>query len=108
MAKYVRDDRVELHSKSIKKTLKEIDELLEGSKLSKAGPLRTKLRERILDAFDDVGKQWYKKGFNRGHREAHEAFTKSDGVPKKLNADKVRQFSPSGKEVAVKLRSTLE
>ncbi|GLO51023.1 hypothetical protein D3C76_1354110 [compost metagenome] len=108
MAKVVRDDQVELHSQSIQKTLKEIDKLLDGSQLDKAGPLRKKLRDRILDAFDEVGKQWYRKGFNRGHRQAYEAFSETDNVPRKLKASKVRQFTPSSKHISVKLRSTLK
>jgi len=53
-------------SKAIYKSIKDVESLLDGVPLKSAGTLRTKLREVLVTGFNDVGRLWYKRGFNRG------------------------------------------
>lgn len=108
MSKTVRDGSVVDHSRGIQKTLTEIDKILDGLPLDHAGPLRTKLRDAMTSAFDDLSLRWYKKGFNRGHREAFREFEETGEVPEQLKTNKKRQFRPNGDKHQVRLKSTLK
>lgn len=107
-AKEIDDNRKEAHSQSIRKTLSEIEKLLEGTALNKAGSLRRQLRARIKKAFDEIGETWYRKGFNRGHRESYTIAKQEGRAPKKLKASKERQFTPSSTKKLIKLRSKIK
>jgi hypothetical protein len=108
MSKTVRDGSVEDHSRGIRKTLTEIDKILDELPLDDAGPLRTKLRDAMTSAFDDLSLGWYKKGLNRGHKVACREFEKTGEVPEQLKTDKKRQFRPNGDKHQVKLKSALK
>ena len=95
-------------SKAIHKTIEDIELLLEGLPLKSAGKLRTKLRAALIAGFNDVGRLWYERGFNRGHREAYQEFRRTDAVPIKLSADVHRTFVAAGGKQEIKLRSTIK
>lgn len=95
-------------SKAIHKTIEDVESLLDGLPLKDAGKLRTKLREVFIRGFNDVGKLWYKRGFNRGHREAHQEFRRTGDVPKRLSTDVCRTFVAAGGKQEIKLRSTIK
>lgn len=103
---YIHDD-VNGASKAINKTISELERILNGQDLGHAGALRKKLRKAIIKALEDTGCLWYKKGFNRGHHEAHREFFVSKKVPKRLKLDVERCFLPSTK-TKVKLRSRIK
>ncbi|MFK3871992.1 hypothetical protein [Pseudoalteromonas rhizosphaerae] len=95
-------------SASINKTLKEIEAILEGGNLPNAGELRSKLRATLIESFEGVGKQWYRRGFNRGHRESYSAFKEKGKVPKSLKLEKSRKIVTSGSNLKIKLRSRIK
>ncbi|MFG0766842.1 hypothetical protein ACF8Q9_08205 [Pseudomonas sp. TYF_15] len=99
-----RDDRA-AHSKSIQLTLSDVDKILEGTDLPKAGKLRRKLHAVLINAFNEKGAEWYQKGFNRGHVETQKAFNKKGRFPKKLQVTKERKFTPSSEKISVELYS---
>lgn len=106
--KLYEEDSAAAASASINKTLKEIDAILEGEKLSKAGKLRSKLRKTLIEALEDVGKTWYRRGFNRGHIEAFSAATSTGKIPKELKLEKKRKIIEAGSKVTIKLRSKIK
>lgn len=93
-------------SASINKTLDEIECILGGKKLPSAGPLREQLRAELQAAVIASSKRWYRKGFNRGHKECYRAAKSSGKVPSIVTAAVEREFVPkTGSKV--KLKSTL-
>ena len=92
-------------SASINKTLNEIEAILGGERLTKAGPKRCTLRKRLLAVLEAASVSWYRKGFNRGHREAHASFVGSGTVPRVLMKHVARKFLPSSPKRAVSLKS---
>jgi len=64
------------------------------------------LREKIQAALIKSSRSWYKKGFNRGHKEAFRAYKKDNVVPTILTVDAEREFVPNATR-AVTLASTL-
>lgn len=103
----IRDDGGAGASASINKTLSEIEAILDGEDLEPSGELRTKLREKLLNSLEEVGQHWYKRGFNRGHREAYAAAALTGKVPRKLKACKARSFTASSQKARIQLRSTV-
>ena len=99
-----RDNRA-AHSKSIQLTLSDVDKILDGTDLPKAGKLRRKLHAVLINAFNEKGEEWYQKGFNRGHLEAHKAYEEKGRFPKRLRVTKVRKFTPSSECISVELYS---
>lgn len=95
-------------SKAIHRTLEDLEALLEGQPLRGAGKLRTKLRQTLVEQFNDVGRLWYKRGFNRGHREAHQQFSSTGKVPTTLSSDVNRTFIAAGGKQEIKLRSRIK
>jgi len=63
------------------------------------------LRDFLYDKLGDLAIKWYRKGFNRGHRESHRMAAKGK-VPKTLRYDATRQFFTGGKRT-VHLKSVL-
>ncbi|MHB8252187.1 MAG: hypothetical protein ACYDEV_00450 [Acidiferrobacter sp.] len=88
------------------KTIGEIDTILAGENLKISGKKREALREKIQDALIKSSRSWYKKGFNRGHKEAFRARKKDNVVPTMLAVDVEREFVPNATR-AVTLASTL-
>lgn len=93
-------------SASIIKTLNEIEAILEGEKLTKSGPKRAELRKKLQEALIKSSRSWYRKGFNRGHKESYLAFKTDDQVPTILAVQVEREFLPNTKS-SIKLKSTL-
>jgi hypothetical protein len=63
------------------------------------------LRDFLNEKLGDLAIKWYRKGFNRGHKESH-AQTAKGRVPKTLRHDATRQFFSGGKRT-VHLKSVL-
>jgi hypothetical protein len=93
-------------SASIMKTLGEIEAICNGEKLLPTGPKRKKLRARLKRVLIKSSKVWYKKGFNRGHRESFREWKQIGRVPNVLKAQVERTFIP-GTSNTVYLQSTL-
>jgi len=54
-------------SMSLNKSIHEIEDFLKGNKIAPAtAPLRAELHERL----EKLAERWYRKGFNRGHKES--------------------------------------
>jgi len=86
---------------SLKKTANEVMAVL-----GHQDPLPTDdLRDFLNKKLGDLAIQWYRKGFNRGHKERH-AQTAKGRVPKTLRHDATRQFFSGGKRT-VHLKSVL-
>jgi hypothetical protein len=94
---------------SINKTLNDIEALLSGGELTPHynSNMRAELRAKLLEAFETVGKSWYRKGFNRGHREAFEQAVAEGSVPRVLKTTKSRSLTASSKKRDIKLTSVI-
>lgn len=97
-------------SASIKKTLKDIENLLAGLELTphRNAGLRIELRATLLEALEQVGELWYRKGFNRGHREAYKRAKDTDQIPRILKTSKARRLTASSKKRIIKLSSKIK
>ena len=93
-------------SASIARTAKDIENILAGEKLTLSGPKRKALRKQIQSVLIEASRSWYKKGFNRGHKEAFRAYRAQNCVPAVLKVDVERAFVPNTKR-RVPLKSTL-
>ncbi len=93
-------------SASIMKTISEIETILEGENLSHAGPKRAALRIKLQAAITKASKSWYKKGFNRGHKESYRAYKRTKRVPMTLHVNVEREFIPNSPS-SVPLKSVL-
>lgn len=94
-------------SSSIKKTLSDIELILEGEELINSGEMRTELRDKILVSLTELSTRWYKKGFNRGHKECFSHLEKHEEFPMTIRKTLKREFLPNNQAV-VKLKSTLK
>lgn len=90
-------------SKSLNKTITDIMGHLGQAMDRPNADLRTFLYERI----GDLSERWFRKGFNRGHREARREFEDRGRVPLKLSYDCKRRLSPKQKR-AIELKSTIK
>jgi len=88
-------------SASLNETISEIMKFLKATEPRPNAALRDFLREKI----GDLGERWYKRGFNRGHRESHKQ-TRKGKVPRTLRYDARRKFF-RGNRRAVRLKSVL-
>jgi len=93
-------------SASIMKTLNEIEKIVGGKKLPPAGPKRNALRQKLQAALIKSSRTWYRKGFNRGHRESFRAHKHQALVPATLVVNVEREFLPKTQS-PVKLKSRL-
>ena len=89
-------------SKSLKKTTKAIMKFLKDS----GDRPQSGLRDFLYDKLGDFAVKWYRKGFNRGHKESHKHRTNRK-VPRTLSYDATREFF-TGDERTVRLKSTLK
>ena len=90
-------------SKSLNKTITEVMKFLGDEAERPAKGLRAFLHDRM----GDLAEHWYRKGFNRGHRESYEAFKSEGKVPARLNVEKMRNLSPN-QERQVSLKSRIK
>lgn len=93
-------------SASINKTLNEIVRIVEGKRLAPAGPLRVQLRAELQAVVIASSKRWYRKGFNRGHKECYRVAKRAGKVPSVIAAAVEREFVAKTSS-KVKLKSTL-
>lgn len=99
---------IEGATQSIKKTLKDIECILDGEDFpDQKSKLREELREKIKSSLTDLAVRWYKKGFNRGHKESYRKHFESGCVPMKLETKVSRSLIP-GERKSVKLKSSLK
>jgi hypothetical protein len=94
-------------SAAIMKTLGEIEAVLEGDKLSMAGPKRKMLRAKLRAVLTRSSLVWYRKGFNRGHKESFREFKQKSRVPKTLSIEVEREFIPNIQNT-IKLKSVIK
>lgn len=91
-------------SRSLNKTIKEIDSLIDNNPISTDSQLRKKLHEKLYELLEQEAVHWYRKGFKRGHITCHnvcsdvpkkitktmrirrDAYIKKDGIEVKLNS----------------------
>jgi len=88
-------------SQSLNKTISEIMHYLKDHGARPNTGLRVFMREKIAD----LGERWYRKGFNRGHRQSRKEFRNDGKVPKILRYKCARQLAP-GQRRSIKLKST--
>lgn len=96
--------RMESASNSLKKSIAEIEAHLEGRGVAGAPGFHRAELHATLAAF---AARWYRKGFNRGHRESFDGFTETGKVPKSLRA-KVKRDLFGGAAKPVKLKSRIK
>jgi hypothetical protein len=94
-------------SKSIIKTISEIDALLEGMRISPTvdSPLREELHNKLYKLLSRVAESWFKQGFKRGHQTCRRKGAKvpqTISIPMRIRAP----YLPEG-GVSVNLKSTL-
>ncbi len=89
-------------SASLNKTITAIMEFLGNEK----DRPRHGLRDCLQDLVGDLAVRWYRRGFNRGHRESNKQ-CKDGRVPRILRYDATREFF-TGSEKTVHLKSTLK
>lgn len=89
-------------SKANNKTISEIMEFLSEDGHRPSAQQRAFLRKKLAD----LGNYWYKRGFNRGHRQSLKQFQKSGRVRSKLSYKGEREFF-TGQTRQVRLKSTV-
>ena len=94
-------------SASIQKTLNEIEAITGGDQLKSEGQKREKLRTAIEEALTDIAKTWYKKGFNRGHKESFRNFSEQSEFPTEISITVSRSLIPDSKQ-KIRLKSSLK
>lgn len=99
----VRSIMTKAASNSLKVSVREIEAYLEGNGVSLPGPVRAELH----DALEELSARWYRRGFNRGHRESFERYEATGAVPQVLRAN-VRRDLFSGNRQRLKLNSKLK
>lgn len=82
MATKLANHEVVASSKSLNKTIKEIDSLIDNNPISADSQLRKKLHEKLYELLEQEAVHWYRKGFKRGHITCH---NKRLDVPKKIS-----------------------
>lgn len=98
-------------SASINKTISEIEQLMTGESMGKAGKMRKELREKLRKALKDNALDWFQHGFVGGHKVAAMRFLENEKFPRKIAIEVERNFPvrlTSKKKVSIKLRSKLE
>jgi len=93
---------IEGASKSLKKSLSEIEDFLQGNKIAPATALRAELHEKL----EKFAIYWYRRGFRRGHRESNKQLVRGK-VPETLKCDAAREFFTTSKRT-VPLKSALK
>lgn len=93
--------------RSIDVTMRDIDELLEGTELQLSGPMRDKLRKKLIDEFSKNGEMWFKKGVNRGHKDSFIEYVKTNEFPINISASVSRCLLPNLSR-NIELNSTLK
>jgi|SRR5579883_596692 len=89
-------------SKSLNKTITELMEYLDDS-----GPRpRQGLREFLYGKVGDLAEKWFRKGFNRGHKESYAAYLDDGVVPVRLEYLCSRNVCPN-EERQITLKSTI-
>ena len=68
-------------SKSLNQTISDVMDFLEDGADRPAVDLRAFLYEKL----GDLSEHWYRKGFNRGHRQSYKKFEAKGKVPVKLS-----------------------
>ena len=79
-------------SASIQKTINELEQMLEGTKLPKAGKLRKDLRVQVEALLGKVAMEWLKDGFRGGHTIAARRFAETGQFPHSIDAKAKRPF----------------
>jgi len=92
---------------SIDKTLREIEHILDGTSLDKAGKYRQELRLKIEKSLTKLGIKWYKKGFNKGHKEVYIQYIKTGKISENISIDVSRNLLPKSKS-KIALKSSLK
>lgn len=81
-------------SESLNKTITEIMRHLNQSGPRPGGP-GAKLRPFLHKKIGDLAERWFRKGFNRGHKQSDKAFQRTGKVPRKLEYACSRNLSPN-------------
>jgi len=98
----MKDEFAKGASASLNKTITAIMKFLGDEKIRP----RQGLRDYLRDLLGDLAVRWYRRGFNRGHRESGKQ-CKDGRVPHILRFDATREFF-TGAEKTVHLKSTLK
>ena len=93
-------------SASLNQTITEIMKHL-GDDGPRPGGKGAKLRPFLRKKIGDLCERWFKRGFNRGHRESFKYFEAGEPVPRKLEYECSRKLSP-GQDRDLSLKSTIK
>ncbi|MCX6166148.1 MAG: hypothetical protein NTU73_15020 [Ignavibacteriae bacterium] len=94
-------------SKSLNKSIKDLEKISKNKLLDNAGELREKFRSRYKNILLKVALQWYKIGFKRGHKVSYLKFIKTGTVPKNLTKEMNASFIKGTFKRKVKLQSNI-
>jgi hypothetical protein len=83
-------------SKSLQKTIADLDAILDGRELEAEGALREKLRKNLKKAFERIAKDWLQHGFEGGHIVIVQEFLTSGSIPVSLSRSIERQVPVRG------------
>lgn len=90
-------------SASLNRTITAIMKFLKDDRNRPPKKLRDFLNRKIADS----NERWFRKGFNRGHRESYDRFDKSGKVPKVVRFQCTRELF-TDKNRSLKLKSTIK
>jgi len=98
-------------SRSLNKTLQDLEAIATRREPGPPGPLRQKVHEAIYDLIQAVARRWYGKGFKRGHRTASARFKErgSGAFPNKISKQiRMRFHFNDDRTLDVHLKSDLK
>lgn len=89
-------------SKTLEKTIGELDDLLNRKRISTTSCLRGALHKKLFELLERETVYWYRKGFRRGHETSRRCGKK---VPREISRKmrlKAVYFPPAGVRVVLK------
>lgn len=106
MAKRTGIDRIKIEAatNSLKKSIAEIEAHLAGKNVAGTDSFH---RAELHATLAEFAARWYRKGFNRGHRESFQSYAETGKVPKSMRA-KVKRDLFGGRRKSVKLKSRIK
>ena len=82
-------DAIEGSCMSLNKTIRKIKHFMEDSGKR---PQDVKLRQFLYEKLADFGADWYKRGFQRGHKQSYKQYKKTGGLSPILRYEKEKEL----------------
>ena len=92
-------------SKSLNRTIKDLETLLERKRISTQSPKRQEMHDILFELLRSEARRWYQRGFHRGHETSQKI---GKGVPKTISR-RMRIRAPYIRKegISIKLKSTI-